>query len=359
MNAAETRHIGGTIARVLAGSWRSTPPPLEVSTGDIARALPIVARTNAAALFWWRLRDRAPTDIPGLEVLHDTFRYNALHAEHQQARLASLLRLLRAASIEPVLLKGWDLARLYPNTALRPYEDIDFIVRDDEAGRAERVVAAGDTSGAIVDFVHEEISRYDAIGWDDVLARSGTLPFAGGDVRVLSREDHLRAIAIHGLKHSFRNPLWLCDIAVSVETAGSDFDWERCVGNMHAQDQWIGCAIGLARDLLGCDVPPKAAPYLSALPRWLVPAVFAMWTRAAQLGLDERWAVREFLSNPASLGSIVARRWPDPVTEALRRNVPLSDRHPWQRRLHALAFMLSPQRLVNAAVRRKAVRSVP
>jgi hypothetical protein len=90
-----------------------------------------------------------------------------------------------------------------------------------------------------------------------------------------------------------------------------------------------------------------------------VPTVFAMWTRAAQLGLDERWAVREFLSNPASLGSIVARRWPDPVTEALRRNVPLSEDHPWQRRLHALAFMLSARRLANAAVRRKAVRSVP
>ena len=361
MNAADTRDIGATIARVLAGAWRSNPPPLDVSASDIGRAVPIAARTNAAALFWWRLRDRAQTDVPGLAAMRDSFRYNALHAELQQARLAALVRLLRAASIEPVLLKGWDLARLYPSVALRPYEDIDFIVRDDEAERARSVVAKGDTSGAIVDFVHEEISRYDSIAWDDVLERSDTIPcaFADAEIRVLSREDRLRAVAIHGLKHSFRNPLWLCDIAVAVEAAGDDFDWARCIGDVHPQAQWIGCALGLARDLLGCHVPPRAAPYVCAPPRWLVSAVFAMWVRSAQNGLDERWAIREFLASPASLGSIVARRWPDPVTEALRRNVPLSDRQPWQRRLHALGFMFSAKRLAGAALRRKAVRSVP
>ena len=139
------------------------------------------------------------------------------------------------------LLKGWDLARLYQSSALRPYEDIDFIVRDDGARRAESVVVASDTNSAIVDFVHEEIT----------CARS--------------------------------------------PSTGDDFDWAHCVGNAHPQDQWIGCAIGLARELLGCHIRPEAAPYESPLPRWLIPAVFAMWVRSAEHGLDERWAVREFL----------------------------------------------------------------
>ena len=330
-----------------------------MSADEIERALPIVARTNAAALFWWRLRDRASGEIRGLEALRDTFRYNAVYADYQQARLASLVRLLRAASIEPVLLKGWNLARLYPSTALRPYEDIDFIVRNRELERAERAVASGDTTGAIVDFVHEEISRYDSAEWDDIFTRSENVAFADGNVRVLSREDHLRAIAIHGLKHSFRNPLWLCDIAVSVEAAGDDFDWARCFGTLHPQDQWIGCAIGLARDLLGCNIPPQAARYVSPLPRWLIPAVFAMWVRSARYGLDERWAIREFFTRPASLRAIVARRWPDPISEALRRNVTLSEERPWQRRFHALAFMVSAKRLTEAVFRKKAARSVP
>ncbi len=358
-SSVDAQHLGRTIACVLAGSWRPKPPSLAASVDDIERVLPLVARTHAAALFWWRLRGRTDGKISGLESLRDTYRYNAVYAEHQEARLASLVRLLRAAAIEPVLLKGWNLARRYPSTALRPYEDIDFIVRDGDASRAERVVAEGDTSGAVVDFVHEEISRFDAAEWDDMFARSDRVTFADGHVRVLSAEDHLRAVAIHGLKHSFRNPLWLCDIAVSVEAAGDDFDWARCFGTLHPQSQWIGCAIGLARELLDCNVPPRAEPYVSALPRWLIPAVFGMWIRAARHGLDERWAVREFLASPASLGSIVARRWPDPISEALRRNIPLSEKNPWQRRLHALAFMLSPKRLSAAAFRKKAVRSVP
>ena len=359
MNAVDTQYIGTTIARVLAGAWRSNPPQLDISTSDIVRILPIVTQTKAASLFWWRLRHRESTEIPGLEALHDTFRYNALLAELQQTRLVSLVRLLRDASIEPVLLKGWNLARLYPSTALRPYEDIDFIVRDDQAGRAERVIAECDTSGAIVDFVHAEISHYDATGWDEVFARSATLHIAGENVQVLSPEDHLRAIAIHGLKHCFSNPLWLCDVAISVEAAGDGFDWARCFGSLYPQNQWIGCAIGLARELLDCNVPPQAEPYVKQLPRYLVPAVFAMWIRFAQRGIDERWAVREFLTNPANLGAIIARRWPDPVTESLRRNIALSEDHPWQRRLHTLSFLFSFRRLADAVARKKAVRSIP
>lgn len=74
-----------------------------------------------------------------------------------------------------------------------------------------------------------------------------------------------------------------------------DFDWAHCIRNAHPQDQWIGCAIGLARETLGRHIQPEAAPYESPLPRWLVPAVFVIWVRSAEHGLDERWALREFL----------------------------------------------------------------
>lgn len=240
-------------------------------TRDIRRTIASDRRANerGRALLVAPARCESAT-IPGFDGLRDTFRYNALYAEHQQARLGSFARL------------------------------------HDRRFRTRR-------------------SRYDSTGWENVLGRCSTLPFAGGNVRVLSREGHLCAIAIYGLKHSFRNLFWLCDIAVSIEAAGDDFDWAHCVGNAHPQDQW-----------LGCHIRPEAAPYVSPLPRWLVPTVFAMWNCSAEHGLDERWAVREFLENPASLGSIVARRWSDPVTESLRRNVTLSEHNHWQRRLHAL-----------------------
>ncbi len=84
-----------------------------------------------------------------------------------------------------------------------------------------------------------------------------------------------------------------------------------------------------------------------------------MGVRSARYGIDERWTIREFLTNPASIGSIVARRWPDPVTESLRRNIPLSENDPWQKRVHAFAFVFSAKRLLAAVTRKKTVRSIP
>lgn len=47
-----------------------------------------------------------------------------------------MLRRLGAAGVEPLLIKGWAIARLYPGAGLRPYTNLDLIVRPSELGAA-------------------------------------------------------------------------------------------------------------------------------------------------------------------------------------------------------------------------------
>lgn len=359
VRCAELRPAAEAIAAVLAGSWRSPPPPLLVSAEGLHEALPLLAQTNAAALAWWRLRDTDFASLAGAEALHDAYRYAALRTQLQESRLISVFKTLRSASVEPILLKGWDIARLYPQGALRPYEDIDLIVPPDDLELAQTALRSNERTGAIVDFVHAEISVFDSGDWSGLYGRSRLVDLAGSEVRVLSPEDHLRAICLHGLKHCFSNPLWLSDIGVSVEAATREFDWARCFGQRQPQKQWIGCAIGLARELLGCEVPAEVAQRIEPLPRWLVPVVLETWIRWAIAGPDERWALREIFDRPTDALNVVARRWPNQLVVALKRRSRLSDDPPWLQRLYALAYLFEPKRVVEALLRNAPQRSTP
>ncbi|HMD01394.1 MAG TPA: nucleotidyltransferase family protein [Candidatus Baltobacteraceae bacterium] len=356
---SQKRPVAKSIADLLAGSWRSPPPPLPAASPELQEALTLVARTKAGALTWWRLRDTSFALLPEVEALHDAYRYAALQAQFHEVRVSSVFRALRAVSIEPILIKGWDVARLYPQSGLRLYEDIDLIVRPEHQPLAETALRSNGMSDAVVDFDHAEISVFDSGDWDGLYERSRVVALAGVDIRVLSPEDHLRALCIHGLKHCFSNPLWLCDVAVSVEATGAAFDWERCFGKRHPQDQWIGCALALARDLLGCELPAQPAQRVDPLPRWLVPIVLDTWIRWAMVGPDKRWAVREILDNPVNALAVVARRWPNQLVVRLKRRAPLADGPPWLQRLHEFGYLFEGKRLVEALLRKSPERSTP
>lgn len=358
-NDTGTRRTARAVAELLSGSWRVSPPPLRLARDELDSALAIVGRTSAAALAWWRLRDTEYAALPEVEAMHDAYRYAALQAHVQELRLSAVFDALRAASVEPILLKGWDVARLYSRSESRPYEDIDLIVRPGDEARAQAALGSNGTTGAIVDFFHAEISVFDSGDWDTLYARSRLVRLAEKPIRVLSPEDHLRAICLHGLKHCFSNPLWLCDIGACVEATGSDFDWETCFGSTGPQDQWIECALGLARDVLACELPPPAAERVQPLPRWLEPVVFDTWIRWATVGLDKRWAMRELLENPVGGLGLVARRWPNQLLVKLKRRAHLTDDPLWLQRWGEFAYLFDPKRVVQAIVRSKPERSTP
>lgn len=359
MRFADKRPAAQGIAALLAGAWRSSPPPLRLSAAELEQTLPLVARTNAAALVWWRLRDTAFASLDAVEALRDAYRYAALRSQLQETQLIAVLGTLRSASIEPLLIKGWDVARLYPRSELRPSEDIDLVVPRADEELAQATLRENGPADAIVDFHHAEISVFDSSNWQELYDRSRVVRWAGIDVRVLSPEDHLRAICLHGLKHCFSNPLWLSDIAAGVEAAGADFSWSHCVGYNQPQSQWIGCALSLARELLECELPPEAAKLASPLPRWLVPVVLDTWVRWATVGSEERWALRELLKNPLSAPAIIGRRWPNQLVVALKRRAPLIDNPRWLQRIHEFVYLFEARRIWQALRRNKPERSTP
>jgi hypothetical protein len=187
----EKRSAAKDVANLLAGAWRSPTPPASVTAADLDEALALLARTNAAALVWWRLRESSFASLPAVEALRDAYRFASLEAQVHEMRVKSLFGTLRAASIEPILIKGWDGARLYPRSALRPYEDIDLVVRPRELERAKSTVRAAGWPESIVDFDHAEISVFDSGDWEGLYARSRIVDLEDVGIRVLSTDSSI------------------------------------------------------------------------------------------------------------------------------------------------------------------------
>src|SRR5215813_4474492 len=136
---------GHLIARLLSGSWRPNPEPLSLSPEQLSIAAPLLLPTGAAALAWTRLGTPEITNNE-LSLLREAYRKHLIDAAVHEVEVIDLFRRVRAADIEPLLFKGWALARLYPDTGLRPYGDLDLWVRSDELEGVYRTLAAEDHS---------------------------------------------------------------------------------------------------------------------------------------------------------------------------------------------------------------------
>jgi hypothetical protein len=259
-----------------------------------------------------------------------------LSARIHEREIAYVLSLLRAEDIEPVLVKGWAIARLYPDAALRPYGDLDLCVRPDQFKKANAVLAClDDIDGHQVD-LHPGFTRVgqtkpqdssrrldrfrinaaEMCAWDELFSRSQLIPLnvsletgaiatdpakqfrastntepgavATGSqvtVRVLGDEDHLRILSAHLLRSGARRPPWLCDIALLMETRGKDFNWNVCLGDGSNRNvNWLATTVGLAQQLLHADIGEientRLAEQLENSPRWLSPSVLREWGRS-------------------------------------------------------------------------------
>src|SRR6185436_1923160 len=157
--------------------------------------------------------------------------------------------LLRAAGIEPVLVKGYSVARLYPESGLRPFSDIDLVVHPDQYAAASALLEGPEGRRLPVD-LHSGFDGLGADSYDEYFGHSQLERAGDFDLRVLAPEHELRALAFHMLRHEAFRPLWLADIAIAVERP-PNFDWQLCFGADRRRADWVACAIGLAHHLLG------------------------------------------------------------------------------------------------------------
>lgn len=321
MSLLQTR--GRLVATALSGSWRAEQPATDVlSTEQFDEIAPLLYESGAAGLGWWRIRETALRATKSGELLHQSYRLLVLQGVMHETRLQKIFRILRDADVEPILIKGWAVARLYPQPALRPYGDIDLLIRRRDLARAKDVVNQ-QARDCVVDF-HAPTFELADRSLEDLYRRSQLVACGDEQVRVLSPEDHFALLAVHLLKHGAWRPLWLCDVALLLETTSPNFDWEVCLGKDRRRVNWILSAAGLAHRLLGATISDsQIRAETSLVPEWLITGVLKQWDTPfaiAQPPMSYRAPIKSYLASPLGLLADLRRRWPNPILATVSVN---------------------------------------
>lgn len=315
------------MAAALTGAWRLSPPILDSSIEDLAEVIPQLLGSGAGALGWWRVRPSELKTDPVSFPLRQAYRFHTLQAALREHAVQQVIELLGSAGVVPVLVKGWAIARLYPESGLRPYGDIDLCVMEEQYALAETVLKSPEGRRYAVD-LHRGFAGLDKRGWDELYAHSFLVRLGGVDVRVLSAEDHLRILCLHLLRHGAWRPLWLCDIAVALELRSPAFNWDHCLGGNRQRGDWVACVIGLAHQLFGVSVEDTpVAKRAQRLPRWLLPEVLEQWGApypTCQTPMKYQSAMATYLRHPAGVLRDLRNRWPNPIEATISVSGPFN-----------------------------------
>jgi hypothetical protein len=291
----------------------------------------------AGALAWWKIRNTdLKTSAPGLE-LQEAYRFHAIRTLVREHAIKKVLNVLYSEGVEPILVKGWAVARLYPQPGLRPYGDIDLVVRPEQYSFAADVISSAIAAAEIgkehyID-LHCGFEDLDDHSYDELYCRSTIANLDDVYVRVLSSEDQLRVLCIHLLHHAAFRPLWLCDVAALAERCKSDFDWDKCLGENRRRADWVACTIVLAHELLGAEISDTpVANRVLRLPTWLVPNVLKQWETPysmSQRPVTHRAPMSTYLRNPRGLLKDLQLRWPNPIEATIYVGGPFNELPRW------------------------------
>jgi hypothetical protein len=307
---------------------------VRIIPGDrLVQTFQILLSTGSAGLAWKQLQKlNIPSSLSA--DLQQNYRNQSLQAAVHDLEVTDIFKRTRAIGIEPILFKGWAIARLYPDSGLRPYGDIDLWVYPAELDKMYRALPSGNDHTYCVE---PHISFYPQFerSFDDVMTQSQLIPLNDVRVRVPCDEDHLRFICLHFLFHGGWRPLWLCDVALMVESVGSGFDWDRCLRGSRKHADWVACVIGLAHQLLGAEVAgTPVAKRAKSLPLWLTRAVLAQWAHGQGMSVAENlsFSLPRRLLKPKALADAFREHWRNPIQASVEMNATFSDapRGIWQ-----------------------------
>jgi len=320
--SSEALRSGAALAAALTHSWRESERREEIFPEEIETVFPLLLATGSAALIPHRV-SHLPVEF--VAELQKVYRRQAIAAMLQEHSVKDIFQRMRSRGVEPILFKGWSLARLYPDAAMRPSGDIDLWTPADQLAEAYSAVPA-DSSYCVE--LHTRFYRQFERSFAQVMEASQSCSLDGTIVRIPCPEDHLRFICLHFLYHGGWRPLWLCDVALMVETRGENFNWDRCLRGKSKSADWIACVIGLAHQLLGADISGTPVEKRAEdLPGWLVSAVLKQW--GAGVGMSHAQALTLSLPTrllkPAALFSALREHWRNPIQASVEMNASFSD----------------------------------
>ena len=315
--------LGDLLAQALAGAWRPSPPPLRLSSRDLASVASLLLETGAGALAWWRLRNTQLRSCSAAEQLQQAYRLHTLQAAIHERSIAHVTTVMRSAGLDPILAKGWAATRYYAQPGLRPFADIDLLVPPEDYGTAREVLSGVTEWRPAVDLHKEFIDLKDrTIG--ELYRRSELITVENAEVRILGPEDHLRLVCLHQLRHGAWRPLWLCDVAAAVESATEDFDWSYALSGNQRLSAWVICVIGLAHQLLGARL--DSFPYqveTLRVPERIISSVLKAWGCGHPDYSSDR-PMNTYLRNPRGILKAIHLRWQGPLEAGIRWQSPYS-----------------------------------
>ena len=209
---------------------------------------------------------------------------HALRNQYLTQQLIEVLEEFDRAGIEALVIKGPVLAELaYGDIALRPFGDLDILVRPSDVPRAAQVlVQAGFDAGLYDDeafqsnFFHAVSANFQRrderlnidLHWelsppslpfgpagDGVWQRAITIQLDRATVRTLSHEDHLVFLAVHHARHGWESLSQLCDIAFFVNRRAIDWDALIACAAETRSKRMLAVALLMAHDQLNAIIP--------------------------------------------------------------------------------------------------------
>lgn len=218
-----------------------------------------------------------------LEDLKQYYQAGALLSCTMTKELASVARAFAVRRIEVMPFKGVSVAAIaYGDVAARDCGDIDLIVRQRDLRQAHETLLQAGYEYAI-DAVHQGadqaepfhlfIKRQRAATVDlqwvmadrtfsflldrpEFWARGITDVLGDTPVKLLSPEDHLIVLCVHGAKHVWEQLKWVCDVAELVR-AHPHLNWAIVESAARAWGCWrlVMMGLALARTLFGSTIP--------------------------------------------------------------------------------------------------------
>ena len=342
-----------SLARLFILCSRPAPGPgareevlrLAGSVRDWDRALGKAEEEGILPLLYWNLRDN-PGAVPAavLETLRRSFLRNLARTAQVYRELELFLESVRRRGLRAALTKGGRLALdLYPEPALRPFWDVDFIVHPSDWPALKKILAAlgfaasADGGGdPPLDWAYSPYYRKNSLflefhftplglhfrnrGEDGLWSSASRLSVRGTEAMVLPAEHELCYLCIHAQQHSYQRLVWLSDIAELASRPGLDWDRVLKISRVERIKGPVFYGLHLANTLWPGAVPPgpmaellpgpferaglrilwpeAATAARRAAPAWpyYMPSLFSLWERKSP-GLAAR-TLRDILFPP-------------------------------------------------------------